>query len=107
MHHNTQINVTIFLIKMFGYSDSLSYIYQRKWREKNRQHERNRIMERQINLILRYHKKGNITTEEAKNKILALCDVSNSVCVNCGKVHDDHRPKGGLCFNKKTFFKAK
>lgn len=32
-------------------------------------------MERQVNLILRYHKKGNITTEEAQDKIRALFGV--------------------------------
>ena len=38
---------------------------------------------------------------------LLLLDVSNSFCVNCGKAHDDHRPRGGLCDNKRTLFKAK
>ena len=34
-------------------------------------------MKREVNFILRYHKKGIITTEEAENKILALLGVSN------------------------------
>lgn len=63
-------------------------------------------MKREVNFILRYHKKGIITTEEAENKILALLGVSKSVCVNCGKDEHEHKPKGGLCANKKTLFQA-